>query len=160
MPKRITPEERAKQEVINRCLDLLERLRQASETGLLPDELRIDITGVWSSGERATVFGERVVIPKPISYITPGRLSGKVQGHEISVSNDGEGHFRAVVNGKPRHPLSSTFVEEELKIPVHRKKSGSQTGYPSEPVPRAVWRRLMQRYNSGDPTVHYERTTE
>ena len=160
MAKRMTFEERAKQEVINRCLDLLERLRQASETGLLPDELRIDVRGVWSSGEMVTVFDQRVVIPKPIYYATPGRLSGEVEGHDISVSNDGEGCFRAVINGKLHHPLSSRLVEEELKVKVHRKKSGSQAGYPQESVPRAVWRRLMQRYNSGDPTVHYERPTE
>jgi len=158
MAKGTTFEERANQVVANRCVKMFEHLCQI-ESGQLPDTLRVNMWAQWASGSRATCEADLVIL-KPISYVTPGRLSGKVQGHEISVSNDGEGHFRAVVNGRLRHPLSSTFVEEELEIEVIRKKSGSQAGYPQEPVPRAVWRRLMQRYNSGDPTVQYERPEE
>ena len=35
------------------------------------------------------------------------------------------------------------------------KKTGSQKGYPSEPVIQAVWRYLGKRYNEGDPDVTY-----
>ena len=157
MTKRITFEERAKQEVINRCVEMFERLCR-SEAGRLPDELRITMRAMWASAIAETE--ERVVIPKPILYATSGKLSGEVQGHNISVSHDGEGHFRGVLNGEPYDSLSSRFVEEELKIQVQRKMSGSQAGYPSEPVPRAVWRYFVELYNKCDPTVHYERTTE
>jgi hypothetical protein len=38
------------------------------------------------------------------------------------------------------------------------KKTGSQTGYPSEPVVQAVWRHLAKRYYEGDPDVTYGKT--
>lgn len=158
MAKGITFKEQAKQVVADSCVEMFEHLCRI-ERGQLPDTLRVNMWARWASGSRAS-REEDIVIPKPISYVTPGRLSGEVEGHDISVSNDGEGCFRAVINGKPHHPLSSRLVEEELKVEVQRKKSGSQTGYPQEPVPRAVWRHFMQRYNSGDPTVQYERATE
>lgn len=159
MSKRIIFEERAKQEVIKSYMETFERLCR-SEAGRLPDEIFITMRmrARWASSFLETDAG--VVILKPIYYATPGRLSGEVEGHDISVSNDGEGCFRALINGKLHHPLSSRLVEEELKVEVHRKKSGSQVGYPQESVPRAVWRHLMQQYNSGDPTVHYERPKE
>jgi len=151
---------RARQEVADRCGEMFEEFCR-TEGGRLPEKLYVHMRARWSSG-RGTIWEKdapevQLVIPQRISYTTPGQLSGEVEGHDISVSNDGEGHFRGVLNGKPYDSLSITFVEEKLKVPIQKKKSGSQAGYPSEPVPRAVWRHLADRYNDGDPTVRYER---
>lgn len=44
-------------------------------------------------------------------------------------------------------------------ISPRAKKTGSQSGYPSEPVIQAVWRYLKKRYNEGDPDVIYSEST-
>lgn len=93
---------------------------------------------------------------KRMFYSDPGRLSGKIQSYQVAISHDGKRHFRAIVNGERYDSLSQKFVEEELGIPVHVKRSGSEVGYPSESVPRAVWRHLADRYNDYDRTVSYE----
>lgn len=93
---------------------------------------------------------------KRMLYSDPGRLSGKIQGYQVAISHNGKQHFRAIVNGEHYDSLSQKFVEEELGIPVHVKRSGSQVGYPSESVPRAVWRHLADRYNDFKRTVSYE----
>jgi len=47
------------------------------------------------------------------------------------------------------------LVEEGLGIPAQKKKTGGQVGNPSEPLGRAVWRYLVDRYNGLDRSVDY-----
>ena len=86
-----------------------------------------------------------------LRYNSPGTLIGQVRGYELEVHHDG----RATVNGQHLEPLPQTFVEKILKIPVNLKKTGSQVGYPSEPVPRAPFRHLVDQYNLGDSNILY-----
>ena len=144
--------EKAKEEVVQQCLVLFERLRRFTT---FPSKFTITVqaqseeTGEISSTEAS------IVIPKVIRYNTMGRLNGKIRDHQVSVVSDGEGHFRATIDGKEYPRLPQKLVEEELGIPVQKKRAGAQSGYPSEPVSRAVWRCLANRYNRLDRTVSY-----
>lgn len=151
--------ERAKQEVINRCLETLKRLLHSHNDSHLPDELNLKMQGIWRYNGMIGETQVRIVIPKPVSYITQGQLIGGIEGHNVVVFNDGNDHFRAVLDGAPRDWLSQKFVEEGLKIPVQKKQTGAQAGRPSEAVIRAVWRHLADRYNKGDMTVIYNEAT-
>ncbi len=141
--------EKTKEIVTEECLKLFETLYRRITS---PAEFRITMsamsTGAISQCEAS------VAIPKPINYKTKGRLTGKIRDHQVSVINDGAGHFRVTIDGKEYPRLPQRLVEEELGIPV-QKKSGAQSGYPSETVGRAVWRHLTDRYNLLDKTVSY-----
>jgi len=93
---------------------------------------------------------------KRLLYNDSGRMTGMIQNYQISILHDGRRHFKAVVNGKHYDSLSQEFVEKELGIQVHVKHTGSEIGYPSESVPRAVWRYLVDRHNDFDSKVLYE----
>jgi hypothetical protein len=97
-----------------------------------------------------------VATGKRILYSEKGRLTGTICTYQISIVHDGKRHFRAVINGEWYNSLSQRFVEKYLGILVHVKRSGSEVGYPSEPVPRSVWRHLVDRYNDFDDTVYFE----
>lgn len=97
-----------------------------------------------------------VSMPNPISYNSFGRLSGEVKGHRVSVESveaDGKRYFRAQIDSQQYERLPRNIVEEELGIEVQQKSSGGN----SEPIPRAVWRHLADRYNLFDRTVKYEK---
>ncbi len=101
--------EKAKQEVAGECLKLFETLYRHITS---PAEFRITMsamsTGAISQCEAS------VAIPKPINYKTKGRLTGKIRDHQISVINDGAGHFRVTIDGKEYPRLPQRLVEEEL----------------------------------------------
>lgn len=145
--------EKTKEIVTEECLKLFETLYRCIPS---PAEFRITMSA-WSKETGETAESKTsVVIPKPINnYKTMGRLTGKIRDHQVSVINDGAGHFRVTIDGKEYPRLPQRLVEEELGIPVQKKKSGAQSGYPSEPTGRAVWRRLTDRYNLLDKTVSY-----
>jgi hypothetical protein len=92
-------------------------------------------------------------MPNPISYNSFGRLSGEVKGRMVSVDADDKRHFRAQIDSQLYERLPRSIVEEELGIKVQQKSSGGN----SEPIPRAVWRHLADRYNLFDRTVKYEK---
>jgi hypothetical protein len=92
-------------------------------------------------------------MPNPISYNSFGRLSGEVKGRMVSVDADDKRHFRAQIDSQLYERLPRSIVEEELGIEVQQKSSGGN----SEPIPRAVWRHLADRYNLFDRTVKYEK---
>jgi hypothetical protein len=158
MADRTTFKERARQEVINRCVEMFERLCR-SEAGRLPDELHITMRARWPSVSVETdalvVTPKPIVIPKPIRYNTDGQLTGKIRDYEVAITQY-DLRFIPVINGKQLSGLTMSFVEGELGISVRRKRSGGG----SETLSRAVWRHLADRYNEGDPAVHYERATE
>jgi len=143
--------DRAKQEVAEHCLKLFEQLYRHTT---LPAEFAITISA--QSKEVGKIMESRtsIVIPKPVNYNTMGRLTGKIRGHQVSVINDSEGHFKVTIDGE-EPKLSKTLVEEDLGIPVQKKKTGGQAGYPSEPLGRAVWRYLVDRHNDLDRSVDY-----
>jgi hypothetical protein len=85
----------------------------------------------------------------PIKYNTPGRLTGRIKDSNVSVSHDGYRHFTARIDGEFYSWLSQGLVEEVFEIPVQKKRSGNQTGYPSESVIRALWRYFVDQYNAG-----------
>lgn len=107
--------EKTKEEVVQQCLVLFERLRRFTT---FPSKFTITVqaqseeTGEISSTEAS------IVIPKVIRYNTMGRLSGKIKDHQVSVINDGEGHFRVTIDSKAYMWLPQRLVEEELGIRV------------------------------------------
>jgi hypothetical protein len=146
---------RAKQVMTEECLRLFETLYRHST---LPTEFKITISAVSKKTGGITEGKTSFVIGKLINYKTMGKLTGKVRDYQVSVINDGKGHFRVTIDGKEYPRLPQNIVEERLRIPVQKKRSGIQSGYPSEPVGRAVWRHLTDCYNLLDKTVQYEPT--
>jgi hypothetical protein len=144
--------EKVKQIVIDECTKIFEKLYSRM---IFPAELKIKMstipeeTGIVESN---TSF----VIPKTINYNSAGSLVGKIKNYQISVINDGKRHFRVMIDGKEYPSLKIDFVEKQLGIPVQKKKTGPQSGYSLEPLGRAVWRNLKERYNMLDKTVQYE----
>lgn len=140
--------EKAKEEVVQQCLVLFKRLRRFTT---FPSKFTITIQA--QSGEAGEVSSTEasIVIPGLIGYTTTGRLSGKIRDHQVSVINDGEGHFRVAIDGKEYPRLPRKLVEEDLGIQVQRKRAGGS----SETIGRAVWRHLKDRYNLLDRTVSY-----
>lgn len=143
--------DKAKQEVTEQCLKLFEMLYRFST---FQAEFTITMSAQYRDTGEVRESKTSIVIPKPISYKTMGRLTGKIRGYLISVINDSEGHFKVMIDGE-ESKLSKTRVEEDLGIPVQKKKTGGQVGYPSEPLGRAVWRYLVDRYNDLDRSVDY-----
>lgn len=123
-----------------------------SSGAMQAEKAKIDIT-IRLSNEHLGTKTIEVSIPNPILYASSGCLTGSVNGHDICVNADGKEHFRASVDGKLHHPFSQSFVEEELKIKVQEKHWGGN----SEPIPRAVWRHLVDSYNLFDSEVAYDR---
>ena len=140
--------EKAKQEVTEQCLKLFEMLYRRST---FPSEFTITVSAASKETGEIAESKTSVVIPKPINYKTMGRLTGKIGDHQVSVINDSEGHFRVTINDKEYSRLPRKLVEEELGIPVQKKRSGGS----SETIGRAVWRQLTDRYNLLDKTVSY-----
>ena len=146
---------RVKQAIGGECLKLFETLYKHST---LPVEFRITMSTMTKETGEIRECETSLVIPKPINYKTVGRLTGKIRDYQVSVVNDGEGHFRVTIDDKEYLSLSIGLVEKQLGIPVQKKQSGFQSGYPSEPLGRAVWRQLMNRYNLLDKAVEYKPT--
>jgi len=121
--------ERTKQEVAEHCLKLFEKLYRF---GSLSTEFEIEMSAKDRSTGEIRAMKTSVVIPESIPYDVAGQLTGRVQSYQVSISHDGNRHFRAMLNGELHEWLSQGFVEQELRIPVHKKGSGSQVGYPSE----------------------------
>ncbi len=140
--------ERARQAIGEGCLKLFETLYRLST---LPIEFRITLSAVTKETGEIRECETSFVIPKPINYKTMGRLSGKTRDYQVSVLNDGEGHFRVTINGKEYPRLPQNIVEKQLGIPVQKKKAGGS----SETIGRAVWRHFTDRYNLLDEEVSY-----
>ena len=94
---------------------------------------------------------------KRLVFNDPGTLEGHINGQLVKVRHlkPGKSGFQVFWDGRWHPWLRAGLVEEELRIEVHAKKSGSQEGYPSEAVTRAVWRHLVDRYNNYDSDVKY-----
>ncbi len=140
--------EKAKQEVAGECLKLFETLYRHITS---PAEFRITMSAMSKETGAISQCEASVAIPKPINYKTMGRLTGKIGDHQVSVRNDGAGHFRVTIDEKEYPRLPQRLVEEELGIPVQKKSARGS----SETIGRAVWRHLTDRYNLLDKTVSY-----
>ena len=94
---------------------------------------------------------------KRIIYNDPGTLEGHVNGELVKVrhSKYGPSGFQVFWDGQWYPWLHAGWVEDVLGIDVHTKTKGTQKGYSSEAVTRAVWRCLVDRYNDYDPDVRY-----
>jgi hypothetical protein len=148
--------EKAKQVMIDECTQIFEKIYNRTK---FPAELKIKMS-TFSKETGEIVEGETsFIIPRTINYKTPGRLSGRIRNFQVSVTNDGEGHFRVMIDRKEYPSLPMDLVENQLGIPVQKKQTGSQSGYSSEPLGRAVWRYLTDRYNILDRAVRYEPNT-
>jgi len=92
---------------------------------------------------------------KRMLFKDPGILEGHINSQFVKVSHrkPGPSGFRVFWDGKEYSWLYAGLVEETLGIVVKTKQKGSQRGYPSEAVTRAVWRNLVTRYNQHDPDV-------
>jgi len=141
-----------KQATIEECQKLLGKLVRQ---GGLPSELRIRLDAVYRKTAETAECEASLIIPKPLTYDSRGQLTSNIKGHHISVVSDGIRHFRVTIDGKKYSELSANFIEKDLSIKVNKKHLGMQTGYPSEPVGRSVWRHLVDRYNLLDKTVEY-----
>jgi hypothetical protein len=94
---------------------------------------------------------------KRMIYKDSGTLEGSINGQRVKVchSKPGPSNFKIFWNGKWYPWLFSGLVEYEFGIVVRTKKTGTQKGYPSEAVIRAIWRHLVDRYNDYDEGVSY-----
>ncbi len=144
--------QKLKQAITEECQKLLDKLvRQRG----LPSKLRISLAAVYMEPAEIAECEASLVIPKVLTCDSRGQLTSNINGHYVSVVSDGNRHFKVTIDGKEYLRLSADLVEKELGIQVNKKRSGTQTGYPSEPVGRAVWRHLVDRYNLLDKTVEY-----
>jgi hypothetical protein len=142
--------EKAEQIMIDECTKIFNKLYSRM---IFPAKLKIKMS-TFSEETGIVESDTSFVIPKAINYNSEGNLTGKTKYYQVSVVNDGKGHFKVEIDSK-KTQLSMDLVEKQLGIPVQKKKTGSQSGYPSEPLGRAVWRNLMERYNLLDKTVKY-----
>lgn len=137
--------DKAKQDMTEQCLKLFKMLYT------YPAEFRILMSAVNRETGGISQSTASIVIPKPINYKTMGRLTGGIRDHQVSVINDGQGHFRVTIDNKEYPRLPRKLVEDQLGIPVQLKQAGGS----SETIGRAVWRHLTDRYNLLDKTVSY-----
>ena len=107
--------------------------------------------GSWFGKEGAMRRGE-------LNYIDAGYLKGPApRGGPVVVAHLDPGYtgFRFWWKGRWWARFGQEEMLQELGVPVREKKSGSQIGYPSEPVIKALWRNLVDRFNQGEPSVTY-----
>ena len=89
-------------------------------------------------------------------YADTGVLRGPTPtGEMVTIKHlrHGQSGFQIVWKGRTDNWLYMDLVEEEFGIPVKRKQSGPQEGYPAEAVLRAIWRYFVDHHNAGDPSV-------
>ena len=96
-----------------------------------------------------------------LTYNAAGYLRGKtpnqtnvVVGHE----RPGRTHYVLFWKGDRYERFGQKDLERIFGIAPRPKRSGSQEGYPAEPVIRAMWRYFVDRYNNGDPEVEFSHT--
>lgn len=93
-----------------------------------------------------------------LKYNDAGTLRGKVPNGQYIIIRHlkaGPSNYEVIWEGRSYRWLYSGLVEDELRIVVHRKKTGLQTGRPSEAVLRAIWRYMVDQYNSRNPEISY-----
>lgn len=105
--------------------------------------------------------GEQPNLRQRIYNTIPGFLQGPCpKGPILTVWHQQSGRtgFRLYWNGSWRDSFGQQDLDKLFGIRPRAKKTGSQEGYPSEPVIQAVWRYLGKRYNEGDPDVTYSKS--
>ena len=91
---------------------------------------------------------------------TPGFLQGPCpKGPILTVwhSQSGWRGFQIYWDGKWHHRFRQEALDQLFGISAKLKKTGSQIGYTSEPVIKAAWSYLKNRYNEGDLDVTYSK---
>ena len=104
------------------------------------------------------MLGEEATIRRHIYNTTPGFLQGSCpKGQTLTVwhKKSGRTGFQLYWEGKWHDSFSQQELDGLFGISPRAKKTGSQSGYPSEPVIQAAWRYLKERYNEGDLGVTY-----
>lgn len=104
--------------------------------------------------------GKEQSLRQPIYNTTSGFLQGPCpKGPILTVWHQRSGRtgFRIYRDGQWHDSFRQQALDRLFGISPRRKKTGSQSGYPSEPVIRAAWRYLKERYNEGDPDVTYSK---
>jgi len=140
--------EKTKQIITEECQKLFETLYKHST---LPTDFRITMSAVNKQTGGIAECEASILIPNPINYKTRCRLTGKIGDCQVSVVNDGEGHFRVTIDDKEYPRLPQNIVEKQLGIPVQKRKAGGS----SETIGRAVWRHFANRYNLLNKTVAF-----
>lgn len=95
-----------------------------------------------------------------LTYVAQGFLTGRTpSGKVVTVEHGDPGPtgYRLRIDGRWHEAYPQDEMKDGLGIGVHVKRTGSQAGYPSEPVIRAAWRHFADRYNKGDENVRYSR---
>ena len=91
---------------------------------------------------------------------TPGFLQGPCpKGPILTVwhSQSGWRGFQIYWDGKWHQRFRQEALDQLFGISAKLKKTGSQIGYTSEPVIKAAWSYLKNRYNEGDLDVTYSK---
>jgi hypothetical protein len=104
---------------------------------------------------------EKRHLGRRIYNTVPGFLQGPCpKGPVVTVwhKQSGRTGFLLYWNGSWHSSFGQQDLYKLLGISPRVKKTGSQQGYPSEPVIQAVWRYLGKRYNEGDPDVTYSKS--
>ena len=95
---------------------------------------------------------------QPILNTTRGFLQGpSPKGPILMVwhARSGRTDFQIYWDGQYRNSFGQQALDWEFGIKPRVKRTGSQRGYPSEPVIQAAWRYLKDQYNNGNPDVTY-----
>lgn len=104
------------------------------------------------------MLSKQASVKRQIYNTTPGFLQGACpKGPILTVwhKQSGRTGFRLYWDGLWHDSFGQQALDRLFGISPRTKKTGSQGGYPSEPVIQAVWRYLKKRYNEGDPDVTY-----
>ena len=95
-----------------------------------------------------------------LTYNAAGYLRGKTPIKQtLSLDTKDQAEHTMFYSGKV---IAMKDLAKDLErifgIAPRPKRSGSQEGYPAEPVIRAMWRYFVDRYNNGDPEVEFSHT--
>ena len=105
--------------------------------------------------------GQQPSLRQQVYNTTPGFLQGPCpKGPILTVwhRRSGRTGFSLYWDGRWNDSFGQHNLDKLFGIPPRAKETGSQRGYPSEPVIQAVWRYLEKRYNEGDPNVKYSKS--
>ena len=96
--------------------------------------------------------------PGQLTYVSLGYLRGVCPNGRVATVRHlkaGRTGYELLWEGRWQRRFGQANLARVFGISPRSKRSGSQEGYPAEPVIRALWRHLTDRFNRGDEGVTY-----
>lgn len=133
---------------------LMSILQDPNERRRIDDQLLLTMMGERLQANNS-VYAVSHINKRPkykLPYDSPGRMSGQIRGHQISVWQYPGRTFKTIIDEREYSRLTMELVEGELGLEVHRKANGGN----SETLARAIYRHFVDHYNSGHQTIQYD----